>query len=106
MPRPTPASPPTTYPFPITLNWGAPYRNERIWKLLQGHHNLAALDMLAIENDINSDFDRVLAQRLAYAVDHSAVVGKSRSTASLRAAADLLRGWNGNVDVNSPRQTS
>ncbi len=24
----------TTIPYPVTLNWAAPYRNERIWKVL------------------------------------------------------------------------
>ena len=28
---------PDDYPYPLALNWDAPYRNERIWKWLSGH---------------------------------------------------------------------
>ena len=95
---------PDDYPYPITLDWAAPYRAERIWKLLQGRHALKPADLLAIQSDIYSDFDHVLAQRIAYAVDHSAAVASSKSRpnqAALRQAADLLRNWNGHVDANS-----
>jgi penicillin amidase len=95
---------PDDYPYPITLNWGAPYRNERIWKLLQGRHNLTPADMLAVQNDLYSDLDHVVAQRIAYAVDHSTAVAQSKSPenqAALRKAADILRTWNGNVETTS-----
>jgi penicillin amidase len=95
---------PDDYPYPITLNWGAPYRNERIWKLLQGRRNLTPADMLAIQSDIYSDLDHVVAERIAYAVDHSATVAHSKSPANqatLREAADLLRSWNGHVEASS-----
>jgi len=87
---------PDGYPFSITLNWEAPYRNERIWKQLEDTHNLKPADMLALEIDIHSDVDQELAQRFAYAIDHT-----PSASAQLRQAADLLRSWNGNVDVDS-----
>ncbi len=94
---------PDDYPYPVADNWGASYRTERIWKLLASRHNLTPADMLAIQNDIYSDFDHVLAQRIAYAVDHSAAVQKAApgSQAALRQAADILRTWNGNVETTS-----
>ncbi|QHN04437.1 penicillin acylase family protein [Granulicella sp. WH15] len=94
---------PDDYPYPVTLNWGAPYRNERIWKLLAGRRNLKPADMLAIQTDVYSDLDHVLAQRIAYAVDHSAALAheKSSNQAALHQAADLLRTWNGRVETNS-----
>jgi penicillin amidase len=82
------------YPYPITLNWAAPYRNERIWKLLTNRTGLKAEDMLAIQTDIYSDFDRVLAQRLAYALDHSATHKNPK-------AADLLRKFDGRMALDS-----
>ena len=88
---------PDGYPFPITLNWAAPYRNERIWKVLSARDHLAPADMLALETDVYSDLDHVIAQRLAYAIDHSKTKDKR-----IRQAADILRKWNGNVDSNAP----
>jgi penicillin G amidase len=87
---------PDNYPFPITLDWAAPYRNERIWKVLSSKDHLTPADMLALQADVYSDLDHVIAQRLAYAIDHSATKDKR-----LHQAADLLRSWNGNVDADA-----
>jgi penicillin G amidase len=96
---------PDDYPYPITLNWGAPYRNQRIWKLLAERSaatkdHLTPADMLAIQTDIYSDVDHVLAQRLAYAIDHTTKPELLRDK-RLHQAADLLRDWNGNVDIDA-----
>ncbi len=88
---------PDAYPFPITLNWAAPYRNERIWRLLTNRNGLTPGDMLRVQTDVFSDSDHLIAQRLAYAIDRS-----PKATKRLRAAADLLRAWDGNVTANSP----
>ena len=84
------------YPYTLTLNWAAPYRNERIWKVLLGRDHLTAADMLSLQTDIYSDLDHNIAQRLAYSIDHSATKDKR-----LHQAADILRNWNGQVDANS-----
>ncbi len=84
---------PDGYPFPITLDWPDPYRNERIWKLLSGRSGLSVGDMLKIETDVYSDLDLTIAHRLVYAIDHTAKPVSGR----LREAADLLRSWNGEV---------
>jgi penicillin G amidase len=88
---------PDNYPFPITLDWAAPYRNERIWKVLLSRDHLAPADMLKLETDIYSDLDHDIAQRLAYAIDRSGT--KDRR---LRQAADLLRKFEGNVTAGTP----
>ena len=97
---------PDGYPYPITTNWAAPYRNERIWHLLAHRVNLTPADMLAIQTDITSDFDRVLAQRLAYAIDHAPNVTETHlpagKIATLHQAADLLRNFDGTMATNSP----
>jgi penicillin amidase len=96
---------PDDYPYPITLNWAAPYRNERIWRLLAHRNNLTPADMLAVQTDVYSDLDRVLAERIAYALDHSnALAGNHYSksqTRQLHQAADLLRTFNGRMTVDS-----
>lgn len=88
---------PEAYPYTITDNWMAPYRNERIWKVLTSRDHLTPADMLSLQTDVYSDLDHVIAQRLAYAIDHSSTRDKR-----LHQAADLLRNWNGQVDANSP----
>ena len=52
--------------------------------------------MLALQMDIYSDFDHVLAQRLAYALDHS-----HATFARKQQAADLLRNFNGRMTTDS-----
>jgi penicillin amidase len=91
---------PDNYPFPITLDWADPYRNQRIWKVLTARSALVPADMLALQTDTFSDLDRVIAQRLAYAIDHTSV-GDSARGKRLRLAADLLRLWDGNVTQSS-----
>ena len=112
------------YRYPITLNWMAPYRIERIYKVLEASpggpgkvaqnasgsdtttgqtlapiHQLAPADMLTLQNDVYSELDQVIAQRLAYSIDHASAPLKNDKM--LRQAADILRNWNGSVDTNS-----
>ncbi len=89
---------PDGYTLPITNDWADPYRNERIWKLLAGREHLTPADMLAIQGDVYSDPDRVIAQHLAYAIDHATPRADSKR---LHQAADLLRTWNGKVASDS-----
>jgi penicillin amidase len=91
---------PDNYPYPVTLDWSAPYRNERIWKVLGSRKNLTPADMLTLQTDVYSDVDRVIAQRLAYAIDHATMPALIRDK-RLHQAADLLRDWNGNVDADA-----
>ncbi|WP_035351221.1 penicillin acylase family protein [Edaphobacter aggregans] len=91
---------PEGYPYTITDDWAAPYRNERIWKVLTSNNHFSAADLLSLQTDVYSDLDRVIAQRLAYAIDHSTTA--SQKDKRLHQAADLLRNWNGVVDANSP----
>jgi len=87
------------YPYAIALNWAAPYRVERITHILADSTGLKPADMLRIETDVHSELDVALAQRLAYALDHT--TDKSHNTARLHQAADILRAWNGDVDINA-----
>jgi penicillin G amidase len=80
----------------ITLEWGDPYRNERIWKWLGPKTKLTQQDMLTLQTDIYSELDQEIAQRLAYGIDHA-----SHVDARLRQAADLMRSWDGAVTIDS-----
>lgn len=111
------------YRYPITLNWMAPYRTERIYKVLEASpgqaaddvagkaadtgtagtlapmHKLTPADMLALQNDVFSELDQVWAERIAYSIDHA--TGPLKDDKQLHQAADLLRKWNGEVDAGS-----
>jgi penicillin amidase len=92
---------PDDYPYPVALNWAAPYRNQRIWHLLAHSKGLTPADMLAIQTDITSDFDRMLAERLTYALDHSTKAQSPADAKTLRQAADLLRTFKGRMATDS-----
>ena len=84
-------------PYPLSLEWSDPYRIERIYKSLQGRDQLKPADMLALQTDVYSEVDQELGQRLAYAIDHADHIDDR-----LRAAADLLRTWDGRLTPDSP----
>lgn len=91
---------PDGYPYNISIEWDAPFRTERIYKLLNAKKKLTPADMLAIQTDVVSEFDRFCAQRLVYAVDHAAKPSQRAKT-----AADLLRKWDGTMAVDSAAPT-
>ncbi len=86
---------PDGYSPPLTLEWAAPYRNERIWKWLASHDKMTRDDMLSLQTDIDSELNHELAQRFAYAIDHA-----HNTTAQQRQAADILRSWDGVMHTN------
>ncbi|MGO8720739.1 MAG: penicillin acylase family protein [Acidobacteriaceae bacterium] len=91
---------PDGYPYPITLDWASPYRNERIWKVLASKPKLSAADMLALQDDVYSTLGQELAQRFTYAIDHA-----NHPDRRLRQAANLMRTWDGNVTIPSAATT-
>jgi len=93
------------YPYHLANNWIDPYRVERIRKLLSARPLLKPEDMLTIQNDVHSDFDLVLAQRLAYALDHASPTALAQDPKRLHQAADLLRNFNGDMALDSSAAT-
>ena len=88
---------PDGYPYLLSIEWGGPYRTERIYKLLNARPKLTPDDMLKIQTDIVSEFDRYCAQRLVYAVDHT-----PEASSRAKGAADLMRDWDGAMTTDSP----
>jgi penicillin amidase len=80
----------------ISADFDAPYRTERIYRVLESGKKLAPADMLALQTDIYSEFDRFCAERLVYAVDHA-----RRPSERARQAADLMRAWDGRLRLDS-----
>ncbi len=87
---------PDNYPYLLSAEWMPPYRTQRIYSVLQSGKKFSAQDMLALQTDIYSDFDRFIAQRLVSAVDHS-----PSASQGARQAAAIMRDWDGRVTVDS-----
>ena len=91
---------PNGYKYSISTEWDAPWRTDRIYRVLESGKKFAPADMLALQLDVSSTYDRFCADKFVYAVDHAA-------TASERAkrAADILRDWDGRMSADSAAPT-
>ena len=87
-------------PYPLTNEWGDPYRIERIYKSLDGRDHLTPVDMLAVQTDIYSELDQEMGHRFAYAIDHTPGP-EGNGDPRMRQAADLMRSWDGRLATNS-----
>jgi penicillin G amidase len=87
---------PDGYPYSIGVQWEAPWRTDRIYRVLGSGKKFAAADMLALETDVYSELDRFVADKFVYAIDHAKNVSPRAHQ-----AADILRKWNGQMDANS-----
>ncbi len=87
-------------PYPLTGEWGDPYRIERIYKSLDGRDQLKPADMLAVQTDIYSEVDQEMGQRFAYAIDHTPGP-EGNGDPRMRQAADLMRSWDGRLTTGS-----
>jgi penicillin G amidase len=91
---------PDNYPYQLSTEWMPPYRSQRIYKLLGEPKKFTPEEMLAIQIDVISPLDRFCAERFVYAIDHTA-----KASAPAKAAADLMRKWDGAMDTDSAAAT-
>jgi penicillin amidase len=91
---------PEGYPHFLANQWGSPYRTERIYRVLESGKKFSAADLLALQMDTYSEFDRLVSNALVYAVDHT-----QGASERARKAADLMRGWNGDIEVDAVAPT-
>jgi len=87
---------PDNYPYSISSGWEAPWRTGRIYRVLESGKKFSAADMLELQVDIYSEFERYSAERFVYAVDHA----KNPSDRS-KQAAEILRNWDGRMSADS-----
>jgi penicillin G amidase len=87
---------PDGYKYSITTEWESPYRTERIYRVLRQNKKFTADDMLALQTDVQSDLDKFVAQRMAYALDQT-----PGASARARQAADILRRFDGKLSMDS-----
>jgi penicillin amidase len=91
---------PEGYKYSISTDWDAPWRTDRIYRVLESGKKFAPADMLALQMDVSSTYDRFCADKFVYAVDHAA----SASDRAKR-AADILRDWDGRMSADSAAPT-
>ena len=91
---------PDGYGYTISTEWDAPWRTERIYRVLESGKKFVPSDMLNLETDIYSAFDRLCAEHFAYALDHV----KSPSQRAQQ-ARELMRDWDGRLSIDSPAPT-
>jgi penicillin amidase len=91
---------PPGYPYSIATQWGSPYRTERIYEVLDSQKKFTAEDMLKLQMDTYSEFDRFCGQRFAAAVSHS-----SKASVRAREAAKIMQDWSGWVSADSAAPT-
>ena len=91
---------PDGYPYALSIEWMSPYRTQRLYKLLGATKKFTPADMLGMQTDIVSPFDRFCAERFVYAVDHAA-----GASSRAKQAADLMRNWDGTMDTDSAAAT-
>ena len=91
---------PDGYKYSLSTEWEAPWRTARIYRVLESGKKFSAADMLALETDVYSDMDRFFGERFVYAVDHA-----KNPSARAKAAAEILRQWDGRMITSSAAPT-
>ena len=87
---------PDGYKYLLANEWDPPYRTVRIYHLLSEGEHLKPADMLAIQTDVTSEFERFFSDRFVYAVDHAKNVSPR-----VHEAAEIMRGWDGRMEKDS-----
>jgi len=93
---------PDGYPYSISVEWEAPWRTDRIYRVLSSGRKFSPAEMLGLEMDIYSELDRFVADKLIEAIDHSKTKPVS---ARAHTAIDVLRDWDGQMSANSAAPT-
>ncbi len=87
---------PDGYKHVLTRQWGSAHRTARIYEVLESGRKLSAADMLALQTDVQSEWDRYWAQEFAAAIARS-----PNASESARQSAETMRAWDGRVTSDS-----
>ncbi len=91
---------PNGYKYPVSNQWDASYRTERIYDVLESGKKFSAADMLALQTDVYSGFDRYCAEHLVAAMDRTPSLSERA-----KQAREILRDWNGRMSTDSAAPT-
>jgi penicillin amidase len=94
---------PLGYPYPVTGSFAPPNRAIQIRALLSSRNGWRAQDLLGVQKDVYSAFDRFLAQQVVAAYEKRGI-----SSPDLQPAIAVLRTWNGQMekDLAAPLVTA
>ncbi len=94
---------PADYKHRVDGNFAAPYRANQIRALLSSRAKWKAEEMLRVQTDVYSAFDRFLAQQIIAAFDR-----QKPDRPQAKEAVDILRKWNGQMETGlaAPMVTS
>ncbi len=91
---------PNGYKYSISTEWDAPWRTDRIYRVLESGKKFTPADMLTLQMDVSSTYDRFCAEKFVYAVDHAA-----NASDRAKRAADILRDWDGRMSADAAAPT-
>jgi len=91
---------PDGYPYSVSIEWEAPWRTDRIYRVLESGKKFSRADMLSLETDTSSELDRFMADKIVDAIDHA-----GNPSPQARKAANILRQWNGQMSAESAAPT-
>jgi penicillin amidase len=91
---------PDGYKYSISTEWEAPWRTDRIYRVLESGKKFAPADMLTLQMDVSSTYDRFCADKFVYAIDHAA-----NASDRAKRAAEILRDWDGRMSADSAAPT-
>lgn len=84
---------PANYPYPVEGNFAPPYRVRQIRDLLSARQGWRAADMITVQKDVYSGFEKFLAEQIVSAYDR-----RHAHIPDMDEAIGLLRKWNGQMD--------
>ena len=91
---------PDGYPYSISTGWEAPWRSARIYSVLESGKKFSVPDMLALQTDVYSEWERYSAERFVSSVDRA-----KNPSPRVRQAAEILRRWDGRMSADSSAPT-
>ncbi len=87
---------PDGYKHVLTRQWASAHRTARIYEVLESGRKVSSADMLALQTEVQSGWDRFCAQEFAAAIARS-----PNTSAYARQAAEVMRTWDGRVASDS-----
>jgi penicillin amidase len=89
---------PTDYPWPVDGRFASTYRVKQIAARLGSREKWQPADMLTVQKDVYSELAHFLAGQMAAAFDKKSAAKADTGGAQVRAAVDILRSWNGQME--------
>jgi len=89
---------PPDYAWPVDGRFASNYRAKQIAARLGSSAHWQPADMLGVQKDVYSALSHFLAGQMAAAFDKESAAKADTGGSQVRAAADLLRSWNGQME--------